>query len=550
MTTGLETPGASLRKYSKSCKSLCNSGFFYRANGAEGRLKRLWRKACNTRVSRLPEPVTTVIPPAFRLALLILLGVSVVANMTAAMASAEEVDFRSCSIGSKTAALVGECASLDVPLDHSDPDGRKITLALARITSNKRGITQDPLTIIAGGPGQSAIDSFAAVAPAFRHILKDRDLILIDQRGTGSSHPLECDAAPDSAALDPDLDKVRNDASACHQKQAIDTRFFTTSVAVKDIEWVRKHLRIDQWNMYGISYGTRVALHYVRRYPDKVRTLILDAVVPPSIALGPDIAPLAQRSLDLIFARCRESDDCHARFPDIKSDTDKLFTALEAAPKLVTYEDIATGQLQQITFTRNHLAITLRLMSYNALTAALIPSMLHDAIVNDNFAPLARQADLQTRTLGDSLATGLHHAVVCTEDAPFMNDAAEIQAGETSYLGDGVVDALIASCESWPAGVIDDDFKEAVNSDIPTLVLSGSADPVTPPAYGDMVAKNLTRQVHVINEDQGHMQSPLGCIPQIMAQLVATASVENLSLDCVDRIHTPAFFVDANGPLP
>ncbi len=478
--------------------------------------------------------------------------------MTAATVAAADVDFESCSIGSENATLVGECTSMDVPLDHSEVDGQKISLAIARIKANKRNTSRDPLTIIAGGPGQSAIDSYAAVAPAFRHILKDRDLILIDQRGTGSSHPLECDVAPDSATLDldPDLDKVRDDARICYQKQEIDTRFFTSSVAVKDIEWVRKRLGIEKWNIYGISYGTRVALHYLRRYPDKVRTLILDAVVPPSIALGPDIAPLAQRSLDLIFERCRLSDDCHSQFPNIQADAETLFAELEATPKLVTYEDIATGQLNQITFTRNHLAITIRLMSYNALTAALIPSMLNDAVINDNFAPLARQADLQTKVLGNSLATGLHHAVTCTEDAPFMDAAfmsaatIESTSSETSYLGDGVVDTLLAGCEFWPPGVIDDDFKEPVSSDVPTLILSGSADPVTPPAYGDLVAENLSRQVHVTNEDQGHMQSPLGCVPQIMAQLVATASVDNLSLDCLERIHSPAFFVDANGPRP
>ena len=526
--------------------------FICSGNSVATVFRQQWRKVCNIQSLRLPESVTTVILSAFRLVPLVLLGLGVAASTTTAMANAAGVDFKSCSIGSDNATLVGECASLDVPLDHGDPDGRKISLALARIKANRRSTSKDPLTIIAGGPGQSAIESFAAVAPAFRHILKDRDLILIDQRGTGSSYPLECDTTHDSTALelDPDLDKVRDDARICYQKQDIDTRFFTSSVAVKDIEWVRELLGIDKWNIYGISYGTRVALHYVRRYPDKVRTLILDAVVPPTIVLGPDIAPLAQRSLDLVFARCRASDDCQARFPNIQLDTDKLFADLETSPRLVTYEDVATGQLKEITFTRNHLAVTIRLMSYNALTAALIPSMLSDAISNDNFAPLARQADLQTKALGNSLATGLHHAVVCTEDAPFMSEAIESTSGQSSYLGDDVVDTLIASCESWPAGQIDDDFKDAVSSDVPTLILSGSADPVTPPAYGNRVAENLSRQVHLIIEDQGHMQSPLGCIPQIMAQLVATASVDSLSLDCIERIHTPAFFVDANGPLP
>jgi|GEM_PF-2582246 len=235
--------------------------FICSGNSVATVFRQQWRKVCNIQSLRLPESVTTVILSAFRLVPLVLLGLSVAASMTTAIANAAGVDFKSCSIGSDNATLLGECVSLDVPLDHGDPDGRKISLALARIKANRRSASQDPLTIIAGGPGQSAIESFAAVAPAFRHILKDRDLILIDQRGTGSSYPLECDTTSDSAALelDPDLDKVRDDARICYQKQDIDTRFFTSSVAVKDIEWVRELLGIDKWNIYGISYGTRVA---------------------------------------------------------------------------------------------------------------------------------------------------------------------------------------------------------------------------------------------------------------------------------------------------
>ncbi|MFK7856221.1 MAG: alpha/beta fold hydrolase, partial [Granulosicoccus sp.] len=319
-------------------------------------------------------------------------------------------EFSDCSIGTGAAQLVAQCASLSVPLDPSVESGESLSLAIARIPARRRSSKTDALTLIAGGPGQSAIESFPAVAFAFRHIMQDRDVILVDQRGTGKSAKLDCPAAPDSIGLEFDVDLASLEALAkdCFDSLENDPRLFSTSIAVQDLEKVRESLGISQWNIYGVSYGTRVALHYLRRYPDAVRTLILDAVVPPELALGPDIGPLAQRALDLIFKRCFDESGCADAFSDMDKATLTLLNKLEAEPRTITYEDIASGKLATMEFTRNHLAITLRLMSYSSQTAAILPSMLHEAIVNDNFAPLARQADLQTRSVGESLATGMH----------------------------------------------------------------------------------------------------------------------------------------------
>lgn len=466
-----------------------------------------------------------------------------------------ELEFEECSIGTAGAQLVAECTTLDVPLDPTNPSAGVQRLSVARIESRRRSGNTDALTLLAGGPGQSAIESFPAISFAFRHIMRDRDVILIDQRGTGESTSLDCPEDTLAANLDTSLnlrddpDEIARLAADCLASLTVDPSLFTTSVAVQDLEHARLQLGISQWNIYGISYGTRVAMHYLRRYPDSVRTVVLDAVVPPQISLGPDIASLAQQSLEKIFSRCEQDKGCNTAFGNLTAPTMTLLEELEDNPRSITYEDVATGQLTTREFTHEHLAVTLRLMSYSSQTAAILPSMLQEAIRYDNLAPLARQSDMQSKSLSSSLSTGMHHAVICTEDVPFFSTQPVKQTGK-SYLGDDILAGIEATCNAWPAGIIDDDFKQALVSDKPTLILSGGADPITPPAYGELVAQTLTRARHIVNEEQGHMQAPFGCMPVLLAQFLESADAKSLETDCLERIRPLPFFIDANGPLP
>jgi pimeloyl-ACP methyl ester carboxylesterase len=416
--------------------------------------------------------------------------------------------------------------------------------------------------MIAGGPGQSALDTYQSLAGAFRHLTRDRDMVLIDQRGTGQSNKLNCPALPETLGNNTtgDLEQIRQQANACLDSLEMDPRYFSTSVAVMDLEAVRQQLGISQWNLYGISYGTRVALHYLRRFPDSVRTIALDAVVPPPVALGPEIATLAQRSLNLIFERCQQNPGCADAFGHQGESVAALLEELDRHPQTIRYEDISTGTQTTRTFTRDDLAMTLRLMSYSSQTASILPSMLHQAISYDNFAPLARQSDRQSSLLGDTLATGMHHTIVCTEDVPFYlkstssdeapDDLQDESINTYSYLGEDVVELIRATCQQWPQGVIDDDFKEPVRSSVPALILSGETDPITPPDYGRQVAATLSNAHHIVNSAEGHMQVATGCIPVVLAKFVDQASIEDLDDDCLERIRPLPFFVDANGPLP
>ncbi len=469
--------------------------------------------------------------------------------------STPAIVFEDCYIGANVSQLRASCASVQVPLDPDNEAAGQQTIAIARIKSRRQSGNKDALTMIAGGPGQSAIESFPAIAFAFRHIMRDRDLILVDQRGTGDSGSLQCPEEHNSgtldtgAALETDLDEISAQSLECLQSLTQDTRLYTTSVAVRDLEDIRIQLGITQWNLYGISYGTRVAMHYLRRYPTAVRTMTLDAIVPPQLSLGPDIGPFAQQSLEKIFQRCEDDKGCGDAFGNLTAPTLALLDELEDTPRTITYEDIATGQLTTKTFTRNQLAATLRLMSYSSQTAAILPSMLFDAIENGNLAPLARQAEMQNTSLGQTLSTGMHHAVVCTEDVPFFADTDDA-ATQASYLGDDIIGGIQATCKNWPAGIMDEQFKQPLESDTPTLILSGGADPITPPVYGELAMQTLGNAKHIVNESQSHMQAPFGCMPSLLAQFVETADAQSIDTECLQRLRPTPFFVDANGPLP
>ena len=513
--------------------------------------------------------------PIFLLSLLTLLSaplLSVAATSDDASASSA---FEDCTIGDNGTQIAALCATLDVPLDPDDPSGERQSLSVAKIEARRRSGHSDAVTLIAGGPGQSAIESFPALTFAFRHIMRDRDVILIDQRGTGQSTPLDCEEDSVSnldggANLAIDPDELAQQAQACLDTLPADPRLFTTSIAVQDLENIRQQLGISQWNLYGVSYGTRVAAHYLRRYPEAVRSVILDAVLPPQVALGPDISRLAQQSLEHIYNRCDDSPGCKEKFGNLTEPTLLFLDELENNPQTITYENIATGELSGRQFSRDDLAATLRMLTYSSQTAAIVPSMMFDAIENGNLAPLARQADIQSTSLGGMLATGMHHAVICTEDVPYFSDALSIDnpadnavsqntsgdatqldpATSRSYLGEGVIESIVATCQHWPAGRIDADFKEPLQSDTPILILSGGADPITPPAYGEIMMSELTNARHIINEEEGHMQAAFGCMPALMAQFVETTDTDSLDVECLQRLQTTPFFIDANGPLP
>lgn len=427
--------------------------------------------------------------------------------------------------------------------------GPSIELRIARIRSLAPTPAADAFTVINGGPGGSSLTLYADLAPVFTGILRERDIIVVDQRGTGESTRLTCpelEASP--TEIDPD--RIAEFAKRCVDALPLDPRFFTTSVAVTDLEAVRKLLGYDALTIYGVSYGTRVAQHYARRYPQRTRALIIDGVLPATMALGPQISANAQETLDSIFTRCANDAPCSAAFPQLPADFDRLRAELSRTSRSVTLADPVTGKTDTMDIGYGHLAVAVRLLSYAPETASIIPILIHEAANNDNFLPLASQALRISNQLSESLSYGMHNSVVCTEDVPhYRFDAAQMQATlDETYLGNDQLDALIAICEHWPAGVMDEDFKNAFESRVPTLLLSGEFDPITPPANAEQVLAQLPNARHLIAPGQGHGVVMRGCVPNQLLSFVETTDPETPDAQCVERLGSEPFFIDLMGP--
>ena len=453
--------------------------------------------------------------------------------------------------------VAAECGTLSVPLDPQVPDGEHIELFIARIRALTASAPADAFTVIAGGPGAASTEFYVSQEGAFSRVRRDRDIVLVDQRGTGRSNPLDCPEPPeDTDMAEYSAELVKEASRDCLSSLDADPRFFTTSVAVRDLDELRKALGYAQLNVYGVSYGTRVAQHYLRRYPDQTRSVILDGVVPADLPLGPAISLDAQAAVEQMFNRCAQDAACAEAFPDLRDGFDELAAQLADEPASVMLQDPLVGGSTTEQLSAPAFQAAVRLLSYSTETVSILPLVLHSAYADGDFAPLAAQAAMVTRRTNELLSYGMHNAVVCTEDVPFYEPAAvERTALEQTYLGTAMFDGLSDICSVWPAGVIDEDFKAPVVSDRPVLVLSGSADPVTPAAYGERILGDrdepwLTAARHLVVEGQGHGQAAVGCMPKLLGEFVATPDAAAVDASCLDTGGPAPFFTSFAGPEP
>jgi len=474
---------------------------------------------------------------------------------TPATANDSAPHFQTCrlELANRLAAYPAECTTLRVPEDPAHPDGRSIELSIARVAAISRRKAADPLFLIAGGPGGGTQAMYPMVAGAFARIGRDRDLVLVDQRGTGRSAPLDCELdEEDLTSGDPTL--VPALARRCLeslQGAGRDVRPYTTSVAVQDLERVRAALGYERINLYGVSYGTRVAQHYLRRFPQRVRSVILDGVVPPGLALGPAMALDAEAALARILARCAADAACHAAYGDPVALYRSLRARLATAPVELRVADPATGTPRELRFGAQHLGAVLRLASYADAQASLLPMALHEAQVNANFTPLAGLFLMSSAGLEGQVAFGMHNTVICSEDIPFI-DARDVDRARlaSTYLGTEMLDGLRAICGVWPRGPMDADFRQPLASDVPVLLLSGADDPVTPPAGAETAMRGLTRSRHLVVPGEGHSQLGVTCMDRVMADFVRDADPKALDTSCLARSKPAPFFTSPAGPPP
>ena len=248
------------------------------------------------------------------------------------------IAFEPCTLASDGSArnVQAQCASFEVPENRADPDSRRIKLNLAWLPATEEGsAAEDPVFFLAGGPGQSAVRVWPQLDPAFAAVRKQRHVVLVDQRGTGGSNELACTPPQDLENASPDADTFAALARECAAAVAdrADPRFYTTTDAIADLDAVREAIGAAQINLVGGSYGTRVAQQYAKRFPERVRSIVLDGVAPNDLVVGGEFAHTFEDAIALQSRQCRELPACAERFPqDARAQLESLVATLKDAP--------------------------------------------------------------------------------------------------------------------------------------------------------------------------------------------------------------------------
>ena len=482
-----------------------------------------------------------------------------------------------CRISGMAHAVL--CGSVQRPLDPARPEGVKIAVHYVVVPAMARRKHADPVFVLAGGPGQSAISLAPAVMPLYARLNNRRDIVFVDQRGTGRSAPLICDdpaREPLAAQADTErrLQRLADCRAALQKLPHGDLRFFTTILAMQDLDAVRQVLGAERLNLVGASYGTRAALDYLRQFPAHVRRSVIDGVAPADMALPTSFSTDGQAALDALLASCDVDLACRRSFPALRADWARLLARL---PEAVSARHPLTGALEHFTLSREMVLDAVRGPLYAPALAAALPAAITDAANGRHEGLIGLSTMLAPRSAG-RLAMGMHLSVVCAEDLPLMTEPASGSASASASasaspsastatatptptptpppapppsaardFGDSSAGLYRRMCRGWPRGEVPAAFYQIAPSASPVLVLSGGLDPVTPPRHGARVAAALgVKAQHIVVPHAGHGVMMLGCMRDAVYRFIDGGddqSAPPIDASCATSIPRPPAFV-------
>lgn len=441
------------------------------------------------------------------------------------------------------------CGTLEVFENRQARHGRTLHLKIVVLPALSNQPKPDPIVLLAGGPGQGAATMAREVRDVFRRMQADRDIVLVDQRGTGGSNGLECEVEDDSLALvnEPEeaaLQRLRT----CLAGYDADVRLYTTNVAMDDLDDVRAHLGYERINVYGASYGTRAGLVYLRQYGSRVRSIVLDGAAPPDMRLPLYFARDAQRALDRLLADCAATPSCASMYPGLANRVAALFARLESSPPRVRLVHPRTGVEEEVRVDASLLANLVAGALYAPLTSSIVPELLVRAERDDFQGLLA--LGLANEGANDNMSAGMQLSVICAEDAPRIAAGDSERATAGSVFAGHLLTSRLEACQFWPRGEVPADYYDPVVSAVPALVLSGDLDPVTPPSWGESVAAHLANSRHIVAPATGHGVLGTGCGQRLVQAFFDRGSAEGLDTSCVDALKRPPFMLSPAGPDP
>ncbi len=441
-----------------------------------------------------------------------------------------------------------QCGSLRRALNPAQPQGTQIDIHFAIVPALARNKRPDAVYFLAGGPGQSAIDIGGMLAARMARYSNRRDLVFVDQRGTGRSAPLKCPQDDPRAATAPlaqewsterMVQRLRDCQTHLQSLPHGDLRYYTTAIAMQDLDAVRSALGHGRINLIGGSYGTRAALDYLRQFPSSVRRTVIDGVAPPDMVLPAAFSMDNQAALEAVFAGCAAEAACQARYAQLRAHWQQLLARLPLAVQLL---HPLTGRAEPVTLNRQMLTGMLRGPLYVPALAAGLPGAMH-AATQGQFNPLLGLA-LGLGGGAEGLASGMHFSVICAEDGPRMAQSVDKPGSD---FADGFADVYRQVCAVWPRGEVPAAFYAMPRAPTATLVLSGGVDPVTPPRHGTratLALGSLAR--HVVVAQAGHGTLNIPCLRDQVFRFIDAASDEEalkLELDCAQAVPRPPAFV-------
>ena len=462
-------------------------------------------------------------------------------------------DFTDCPRTSTTAfpQLVSNarCLYFERPENPDDPGARTLRLKVMVLPAVRSRPEPDALVILVGGPGQAASEAGLMPAQVLARARQYRDVILLDQRGTGELSPFDCEFVDESLAPDAGLEELlvvqARMLGNCLGSIQARPEFYTTDIAVADLEALRTHLGYSALNLWGGSYGTRVALAYLAAWPQHTRSVVLDGVAPPAIRLPLYVARDASAALERVFSQCESDPACNARFPELRQEFASLLEQLEE-PRQISLQNFRSGETEDVRVDASLLRVLVRSLLYSRESDRLLPMLISRFNAGD-FQGLSTLLETEA-----DINQGMFLSVVCSEDVSLITAQERQQAlAEGSLLGtEYLVTPTLAACEQWPRRPLEPGYFDAVQSDVPALIFSGALDPVTPPRWGEEVAEGLSNARHFVVDGVAHITLPYGCVGELVSDFVNDPDPQALDAQCLDELQPRPFFLDYGGSVP
>ncbi len=434
-----------------------------------------------------------------------------------------------------------ECGRFRVFEDRAAAKGRTLDLAfvVARAFDPKgkhaKSKQRDAVTFFLGGPGSSPTDQAAGFIGLFRGVRQSRDLLFLDFRGAGASGALSCDVPyPRGAASRFDElfppDHLKACANALSERARLD--LYTSAASMDDLEDLRTWLGYSALNFWTGSYGTREAQVFLRRHPKAVRTVVLNA--PSPIFEKPYLSHARglQDALDRLLAECAGNAECREAYPELDKELKAVLSRVRLNPPKVKAEG------REVTLSAGALGYALRGLLYRR--GGEVPYFVHRAAMGE-WQPLADYfLERQSWVARPNDSTGYHFSVICAESIDFVTDEEVRRHTKGTFLGDFLIGAYREACRTWPHIRLRSSFLEPVKSDVPTLILSGERDPVTPPSNGKALEAVFTNSRHVVVPNGGHgVFGP--CFQGMVQNLVESGRVDGLDDSCVKGAEPTSF---------